>query len=257
MRFISKFLKILTINLIAIFGYSVAMAGGSFDELPPQWAGGYAGIHLGYVGETNIDGIFDGGEPVATESIFLDELNPDGVKIGVHIGHLWQSGNFVYGLEGDFSKASAKDRIEDIENDSPGLGNGQDSAKTDIEYLASLRARAGIASDSLFVYATAGISYANTEFTVTNATGLGQDNEGDTALGSTSTDLDSFGYVVGAGIETNFKGARIRLEGLYYGFDEKENTSTLNPDSDPGDFVEVEDLWSVRVGLSVPFNGSE
>lgn len=237
---------------------SVAYAGGAFEELPPQWAGGYAGLHGGYIGEADIDGIFDSADTANndTERLFLEDLDVEGGVLGVHVGYLWQGrNNIVFGVEGDFSAAIADDRIKDIENDSPGLGDGQDSAKIDLEYIATLRARLGVASDSLLVYATGGLAYANAEYKATNATRPGEDNEGSVPVGSGTTDIDDVGYVVGGGVEKAFNesGLRVRVEGLYYGFDEEKDTDTLTPDSDPEDFVGLDGLWSVRVGLSVPF----
>jgi outer membrane immunogenic protein len=43
---------------------------------------------------------------------------------------------------------------------------------------------------------------------------------------------------------------KVRLEGLYYHFGNRVDTSTLNTDSDPGDFAELESILVGRLGIS-------
>jgi hypothetical protein len=45
----------------------------------------------------------------------------------------------------------------------------------------------------------------------------------------------------------------VRAEGLYYVFDEKEDTSDLTSDSDGGDFVKLKDMTVARIGLNFRF----
>ena len=61
--------------------------------------------------------------------------------------------------------------------------------------------------------------------------------------------------MVGGGIEfAGFDFANIRIEGLYYIFDDRKNTATLSPTSEPGDFVRFKDAFVVRAGVSIALN---
>ena len=49
--------------------------------------------------------------------------------------------------------------------------------------------------------------------------------------------------------------ASFRVEGLYYGFDEKKNISDDEfLDADAGDSAELKDIWAVRLGVNWLFH---
>jgi len=87
--------------------------------VPSAWQGLYGGVHLGH-GEV---GNFD-----------------DGLLGGIQIGRNWQSGNIVYGLEGDIS-ISGMDHVD---------------------WMATVRGRLGyLISPSILLYGTAGLGLVN------------------------------------------------------------------------------------------------
>ncbi len=233
----NKITKILyAFAVVSAAGISGASAGGdTSDYRPALWSGFYAGIQAGYA-EAKYDGIFDNDG----DSGFAEDLDLSGGAVGIHVGYNWQHSNIVLGIEADISAVNISDAVSDRDgNDDITAGN--------IDTLASLRGRIGVASGSYLVYATGGIAFADAEYSVV-------DTDGDQSSGTTS--FDTVGYVVGGGMEKMFtqSGIRMRIEGLYYGFDDQVDTSNLAPtDSDTGDFAKFEDVWSVRVGLSVPF----
>jgi outer membrane immunogenic protein len=138
---------------------------------------------------------------------------------GIFAGHNWQSGNFVYGLEGDFGatplSVSAGGSAETINSglynssapeadpvvyDEPSVFTMTTTAS--IDWLASARVRAGVlVSPTMLIYGTAGVSA--TSLTVSNSYA---DNFTDTdrATGnvesSRSTALRT-GLIIGAGAE--------------------------------------------------------
>jgi outer membrane immunogenic protein len=104
-------------------------------EVPPvnTWAGPYAGVTLGY----GFSGQTDVGAP------FNNEIGTDGFLMGAFGGYNWQTGNVVYGAEGDIGYSW-------MEGDNAGF-----DSESGVE--GSLRARLGYSvSPNILLYATAG-----------------------------------------------------------------------------------------------------
>ncbi|MGI9383013.1 MAG: outer membrane protein [Methyloligellaceae bacterium] len=143
------------------------------------WRGPYIGGHLG--------GAFDVGDEELAAGVSVDSSDSEFIG-GVHGGMNWQSGAYVFGIEGDIS-----------------FGD-------DIEYLSSARGRIGFAANKWLAYFTGGVAFAEIDRTVTGPNFT-------VDLGSSET-----GYVVGGGIEVKLSdAASLGVEGLYYGFDEDED----------------------------------
>jgi opacity protein-like surface antigen len=199
-----------------------------------RWSGFYVGGHAGALVETSDDSIDDvdvapgqngqngqngagegggggggGGATGAAVARLDDDLSFLG---GIHAGYNFQSGQAVYGLEGDAS-----------------FGEGDK-----YNYLASVRARLGYASGSYLFYATAGIAFAGIDQDTSlfanaggnggaggngpNGTGGAGGAGGDAGVGNVDDDL--VGFVVGAGVETKVNDRlSLGFEGLYYGFE--------------------------------------
>lgn len=166
-------------------------ASSGFD-----WAGFYAGVHGGYAWGSEADnqseviggggggGDTGGGDPPPTSSEDpADAFDMDGFIGGVHAGYNWQTGNFVFGIEGD----------ADFSGFSGGTDFNYDGVTGDLalatDWEASLRLRAGVAMDNLLLYGTAGVAFAAAELT----------SEGNT-YNSSDTNVH-LGWTVGAGLE--------------------------------------------------------
>lgn len=131
-----------------------------FESAPVStWAGPYAGLHLGYGFSGSVDDD-------------VNDIGTDGFMGGAFGGYNFQSGQFVYGVEGDVNYGKMD-----------GSNAGVD-ART--RFDGSLRARAGVAvTDDILVYGTAG--GAAERLRVTEA----GDSDTNTMLG----------YTVGAGAD--------------------------------------------------------
>lgn len=218
---------------------STSFAADVMTDTSYNWTGGYLGLHAGY-GDANTDGIFDSSELPAfpEESTYGDDLDANGFVGGLQAGYNWQMDQFVWGIEGDVSFADLSDDVGDF--------GGNDRIAFDLNALASLRLRAGFAADRALFYVTGGLAYASGDFEIINNAGLGQDTG--------SVNLDSFGGVVGAGAAfATSENTSIRLEGLYYFFDDKHDTSTATLDSDPGDSLSFDNAFVIRAGLDYRF----
>ena len=129
------------VGATALIGATSAFAADAITEAPPApapiveqapsgWAGPYAGIQAG--------GAFAGRTKTQGTSVHTDGFHGRGFG-----GFNWQSGNFVYGIEGDVGY-----------DGSSGSHNGIKS-KSSVD--GSLRGRAGYApNDRILVYGTAG-----------------------------------------------------------------------------------------------------
>lgn len=200
-----------------------------------DWTGAYVGAHFGY-GDPSLDGRFDTGEDDSEFISFADDINADGILGGLQAGYNYQIDNIVLGIEADISFTDFSGDTEDDDRDEG------DGIKADIDYLASLRARAGLAADTLLFYGTGGLAYANGEFKFKN----GGENAG-------SIDIDDLGFVVGGGVEwAATEQATFRVEGLYYGFGKERNADDID-DGDDDDFVELKDIVTVRAGVNWRF----
>lgn len=127
-----------------------------------DWTGFYIGANGGYGWSTNFIG------------------NPKGFVGGGQLGYNWQTGNFVFGVEGDIQYTSLKTDTD--------LGGGvTGSAK--IPAFATVRGRLGYAFDRALVYGTGGWAYTKTEASLSGG-------------GLTVSDSKwSSGYALGGGLE--------------------------------------------------------
>ncbi len=126
---------------------------------------------------------------------------------GVHVGHNWQSGGRVFGLEGDVSFADG------------------------LDYLASLRARLGYARGSLLVYLTGGVAFAgfDAQDVAITMEGMNQEKGKNGSFTLSDNDDRRIGFVVGAGAEYKLRpNMSIGVEGLYYDFADAKNTWNWN-----------------------------
>ncbi len=245
--------------------------GGSLKDAPVHsvatWSGFYVGGHVGGLGgrdsenvkveqdgdafDDELDGVVDDnaednqitpGDSKDGEFLFKD-LDDDITLIGgVHAGYNFQryGSPLVLGIEGDLS-----------------FGD-------DIDYLASVRARLGFATEASLFYITGGVAFAGFEDEDFVSLDLSGDKaETDIALLDEDDDDDSsVGFVVGAGAEFKIRhNVSLGVEGLYYVFDrdDKSITYTDLDDGKPGDTVKFsqeqdDDFWVVRARLSYHFH---
>jgi outer membrane immunogenic protein len=176
-----------------------------------NWTGWYLGGHLGY-----------GASKFASE---ISEPGADrkgkGAVGGLQLGYNIQTGNIVWGIEGDISGAGLGTAISD------------NAFKTDL--LASIRGRLGIAFDRTLVYATGGWSHVAGQLT------------------SSTAGLNPFKFhknrpVVGGGIEYAATPNLIyRIEFLDY----LGSQNIVDPGSDGN---KLKDIQVLRVGFSYKFD---
>jgi outer membrane immunogenic protein len=188
------------------------MVGG-----PHDWSGPYIGAHGGYA--------VDGEAEISTTPVF--SIDMEGFVAGGHAGYNWQVQEIVFGVEGDVD-------YSDVDGSAP-CPSPAFTCSFDTDFLASVRARAGLSLGPALLYVTGGVAFTDLEFK---------------AVGPAPTarrDSSHVGYVFGGGMEWMVAhGWSARLEGLYYGFG--DDTTTV------GGIIPLDvDLSTlvVRAGISV------
>lgn len=221
-------IRAVTIGLLAATAMSSAvMAADLIVEEPVaevalasyDWNGFYVGAQVGAGW-----GTFD--REVLPTPGFQNSFDASGWLAGVYAGANFQMDSFVLGIEGDINWTN-------ISGDDAGDGGTLDTAT--IDALGSLRARAGLAIDSVLLYVTAGIAAGAV---------TAENDDGPESLTGTH-----IGWTAGIGAEVGVtEDIRLRAEYRYYDLGTEEY-----------DFVDVSPAQygvtaqTVTVGLSVAF----
>ena len=197
-----------------------------------NWTGFYVGLQAGY-GWGNVEGEADVGGPDVPPTTGDYDYDIDGFLGGVHLGYNHQFNNFVLGVEGDVEYASL---------DGSGGGDDPDIStfyhETELDWLASLRLRAGFAIDRLLIYGTGGIAWAHID------QAFGEDGDPELDDG----DRSRWGWTLGAGAEYAFANNwTARAEYRYYDLGD-DDVSGVDY-SDDNDIT----LHTVRLGASYKF----
>jgi len=226
---------------------SVFLANGAnaADVTPTSpdtdWSGIYFGVHAGF-GQANLEGVFDSDQSDREDKVLGDDFDLNGVLGGGQVGYNYQTGSWVLGVEGDFSFLNYSQTVEDQDDEDPAT----DHVDASVDWLGSVRARAGIAVGTALIYGTGGIAFASGEWNACDC------DDSEPVEGS--ADLSPIGFVAGGGIEVALGEAwSLRTEGLYYGFNEDQDTSDLNDDSAEDDFAGIDDVWVGRIGINYRF----
>lgn len=170
----------------------------SFD-----WAGPYGGLHLGYAV----------GESTAIPIDIDDPSDLKGAFLGAQIGYNFQSGPWVFGVEADVSTTN-------IENDLAGGTIVNRDEYVELNWMATLRGRAGYAFNKTLVYGTIGAAAAN-------VTAIDWD------AGPESATNNHSGLALGAGVEFALSD-RSTLVAEYQHVDLKDEVYNLGLPDDVG-----------------------
>jgi len=167
-----------------------------------DWTGFYAGLNAGYGWSSGDDVSLSVVDPTNFFAPCLAanscpsgiSYSRDGFVGGAQIGYNWQIDQFVLGFEADIDYSDMGGGGQ-IVTTVPTFANGVFRASSDINWLATLRARAGVAFDRTLIYATGGLAVGGVE----DSFRWGYPSLGTTYNGSNSG--TEWGWVAGGGIE--------------------------------------------------------
>jgi outer membrane immunogenic protein len=183
-----------------------------------NWTGYYAGINAGYA--------WDG---TSSWDIPPVQNKPQGYLVGATLGYNYQTGSFVWGLEGDIAWADVKGSVACL---------GLLSCETENNWLGTARGRIGYAFDRFLPYITGGGAFGSVKATV---------NPGPLA----TNDTTRFGWTVGAGLEYAFMGNwTAKIEYLYVDLGTFDPGFTVPPTTSVSFKENI-----VRAGLNYKFSG--
>ena len=221
------------IRLPLTFAALALMATASFAAdviAPAPAAGDWGGYFVGVQGGGAVSG---GAEftPGTTAPGTPGEFDVEGGFGGVYYGRNWQSGNWVYGLEGSLSFG----KIDGAED----LGGGADiDAK--IDAFTATRAKVGYSFDDILLFVAGGFSLAHVEAEATDAGGSPLFDDSAWAKGFT------FGAGADMKVSENWT-ARVEYLFVNYGDEDFSLAGTS------GTKIDLNDLHLVRGGFSYRF----
>ncbi len=185
-------------RLAAALCLATALAPAALAE-GRDWTGFYAGAHSGYGWGQN--------RLADDNPAYFYEIEPGGVIGG------GQFGAFVIGLEGDATVGAFDKRIDPAD-----AGGAFDEVSIEVDYLASIRLRAGVVVDDTLIYATGGVGFA----AWTDRNFIGGSEFGDGA------DHDRTGWTAGLGVEHGVAERwTAKVEYLHYGFDDEVQPAAM------------------------------
>jgi outer membrane immunogenic protein len=231
------------VGLIYRFGGSGAASAARASVAAQPWTGFYAGVVGGYVQtDSRIEDNYAGGGLNEFDGDWFGH-RPAGFIGGLAAGYNWQSGRFVYGVEGDVSGSTlSKTSFE---------GTSEDGLYTRLGAVSTLRGRLGYnVTNPLLVYATAGVAggYFNSVGGEQGASPAWEDDESSLSLGKWK-----LGWTVGAGAEMKLSNNwSARVEYLYADFG--NNKGVRNDDDDNARFNDKAHI--ARVGLIYRFGST-
>lgn len=198
--------------------------------------------------------------------------SPIGFMAGGQAGYNWQTGNWVFGAEADWSWSGQRDSfantnfIASTVNVAPAVIGLTDNQK--LEWLATARARVGWAENCFLWYVTGGVAWGRVEsnytFQVNQTVGIGTVTF-PTAPFAASTSATKTGWTVGGGVETTLAWLGLsnrwsgKFEYLYVDLGSVNNTFSIPVVGAPGIYTfssssEIRDHL-VRFGVNYRFGG--
>jgi outer membrane immunogenic protein len=148
---------------------------------------------------------------------------------GVQAGYNVQSGMWLFGIEADIAYSS-------IDGSLTFTGNFPQTVTTDIDWLATIRARAGLHYDQWMPYITGGVAFADVEHTITPSFVI--------------SDV-LVGWTIGGGVEAMFNpNWTAKLEYLYV---DLEDVSFTTGAAAPIIGTFDDDFHVIRAGLNYHF----
>lgn len=193
-----------------------------------RWTGFYAGIQAGY-GWGNTDAVSTSLSSGLAQGF---SYATSGAVGGVHAGYNWQTSNLVFGVETDLEASGVG---------GSGIGTLGGGHITNIDWLGSIRARAGLTTGDTLFYLTGGFAYGG--LAVDRSAGAGFTP----FIGASDWQT---GWTLGGGVEHAFTpNVTARIEYRYTDLGQITYSSPTANLTDTSDITQS----AIRAGLSFRF----
>jgi outer membrane immunogenic protein len=239
-----------------------ALALGSGSAMAqPAWSGVYLGVNAGGAwGQSDVTSTTDAGTYFAGSSVTsingngTADLSPNGFTGGAQLGWNWQSGNVVFGLEGDFNAmdlSEGRTVTAGYPCCAPSTYTLNQEVSTD--WLATLRPRVGMTAGNWLLYGTGGLAVTEVNLNESFTDNFGAAPH---ALENGSVSETRYGWTLGAGAEVDLGNSwSIKGEYLYADFGDVDSTGALTAPTGTATFTHNADLNAniFRVGVNRRF----
>ena len=233
--------------------YAADLGAKPVYKAPPvmvayNWSGVYVGAHVGW-GWQQADATLTASPSPAFPLGTVFQTRADGILAGGQIGVNWQTGNWVFGLEGDFSWTNADGSVTSA-GFIPGVGAVGLTGTIDFNWLATATGRVGYAANNWLFYVKGGAAFADFDVggTVTTVGVL-------TNTINTVSDTRT-GWTVGVGVEHGFAGNwSWKLEYNYMDFGDETYNLTATPAAGVTTISHDLTVHAVKFGLNYRFGG--
>ncbi len=217
-----KFLLASVLSVVTVSGAALAadLPSRAAPAAPPAvapaftWTGFYVGVNAGYLGgdgDTNVSGI--GTATQFAPALGAFDTAGSGFIGGAQVGYNQQFGSFVFGAEADIQYTDVSKSIASASSVNLGIVFPTNLGLTsELEYLGTVRVRAGYAIDRALLYVTGGLAYGQVKTAVSyQVVGPTPSN-----WNGSATSMQA-GWTVGGGIEYAFTSSITgKVEYLYY-----------------------------------------
>lgn len=187
------------------------------------WTGFYAGINAGYTWSGSATGYdFRTTDPADLADIGLPRTlgnSTGGFTGGAQAGYNVQTGNVVVGLETDIQYLGGNNNgvFTFSQVDGADTANLRMSAESSVQWLGTLRGRAGVTFDRALFYATGGLAYGGVKSSSSIAATAVDGGVTSNVLYAGSRNETRVGYAVGAGMEyALMNNISVKAEYLHY-----------------------------------------
>jgi outer membrane immunogenic protein len=216
---------------VLVASTGIALANGSYKDAVPahDWSGFYAGAHVGYGW---------GDKVYTTGSGNLRDFDVSGVLGGIQAGYNTQMNSILLGVEGDVSYTGIDGGTAWT---SGGNNAGPRDINVDVNWIATIAARVGLAIDNTLIFAKAGLAIADEDYSHLSANGV-------RTGGATRT-----GLLLGVGAEHAFsKTWSLKAEFNYMDFGTDSAVLRVAGAPDVSRSIEQE-LYLIKFGVNYHF----
>lgn len=241
-----------SISTIAALAGALMLSSAAYAD-DVNWSGLYLGIHAGHAW-SDFDASLVHPFPAVPGGVMSDggSMSADSWLGGGHIGGNIQSGNFVYGIEADVSRAdmsASEDFRMDFDTDW--------ATRIKLDTFGTVRGRIGYTTGPMMIYATAGFAWGQSQMDIDTISITGP-----VVMSQLSKSKTHLGWTAGLGAEWAL-GPNISVRGEWLYTDlgsESYDPSGLAYAGTPAEFKHQEkasadlDFHMARVGVSYRFD---